>query len=82
VVEAHFEHCAACVAALERERRLLELVAASAPAEPSAQLLTSCRDTLGEALDELTTAKQPGRLVRWVDALFPGHWFALHPVWR
>jgi len=81
VVEAHVEHCAACAAALEREQRLLEMVTASAPAEPSADLLTSCRDALDEALDELTAAKQPGRLARWADALFPGHWFALHPVW-
>ena len=81
VVEAHVEHCAACAAALERERHLLEVVTASAPAEPSADLLASCRDSLDEALDELTAEKQPSRLVRWVDAFFPGHWFALHPVW-
>lgn len=81
VVEAHLERCAACAAALERELHLLEMVTASRPAEPSADLLASCRGALDEALDELTATKQPGRLVRWADALFPGHWFALHPVW-
>ncbi len=81
VVEAHLEHCAACAAALERERRLLEMVTASRPPEPTADLLASCRDTLDETLDELAATKQPGHLVRWADALFPGHWFALHPVW-
>jgi hypothetical protein len=81
VLEAHLEHCTACAAALERERRLLEMVTAAGSAEPSADLLASCRDALDEALDELTETKQPSRLARWADAFFPGHWFALHPVW-
>lgn len=91
-VERHLEVCSACAAALQREQRLLEAVAAAAPQhdllnreDPAALLLERCRRDLSEALDRAGPA---GGWRRWVAALSPSNWaggsrawVAAHPVW-
>lgn len=81
-VEQHVAGCAACAAALERERHLLELLAASESEEPSELFLATCRHTLAETLDH-TSAE-----IGWFDRLrlalgglrFSG-WINEHPAW-
>ncbi len=76
-MEDHLGHCAACSAALAKERDLLELVATRERVEPSAALLASCRAQLEDALDQ---EEERGVLLRWLDAIAPGRWLALHPA--
>lgn len=78
-VETHIESCAACRSALERERRLLAVVASARPPEPDAFLLASCRNDLNDALD--VVAGQRSVWQRLVTALRPSTWFLLHPAW-
>jgi len=78
-VEGHLEACAACRESLARERRLLEVMTAGGQEEPSAVLLTGCRNQLSDALDELGEAKSGWR--RWVAAVRPARLFLLHPAW-
>jgi anti-sigma factor RsiW len=79
-ISKHIEECAGCAAALHRERHLLEFVSATGVQEPDANLLAKCRDGFNEALDEILE-QPPSFVARWADRLFPGSWFALHPVW-
>ena len=76
----HIGQCVGCAAALGREQRLLEFISSAVQREPDANLLATCRDRFNEALDEILE-EQPGFVARWADRLFPGSWFALHPVW-
>ena len=77
-VEEHAASCAECAALLERERALLETVAARPVPEPTAVELLHCRGALSDALDELS----PKSAFReFLDSLRPKKWFALHPAW-
>lgn len=78
-VEKHLEGCAACRFLLERERRLLAAAAAVEPAEPSPALLAGCRNDLSDALDAIPAGESRWR--RWMSAVRPPQWFALHPAW-
>jgi anti-sigma factor RsiW len=81
-VEAHLSACHSCAAALERERRLIEVMTPAGREEPSASLLASCRSGLEETIDGIDEARSGARgvLARWAEILFPGRWFALHPA--
>lgn len=78
-VEEHLAACESCRAALDAERKLVALVAAGQPAEPDAFQLTICRNELTDALDLADEKKSPVR--RWLGALRPRNWMALHPAW-
>lgn len=49
--EAHLASCGGCRAALERSKRLEQLLAGSTPTAPGPDLLVMCRQRLEEALD-------------------------------
>lgn len=76
-LEEHLDHCACCVAALNAEKRMLELLASQQRAEPSAALLSNCRSRLEDSLDE---TDHRSILARWAESIFPAHWLALHPA--
>jgi len=89
-VEAHLRSCANCAAALGREKKLQEYVAASEqPAEqldPGGLLLSRCRSELEEALDDLEAAEKTSRsLPAALRGLHPFAWvprqLAAHPAW-
>ena len=75
-VEDHLAHCSACAEALDEERRFLDLFARAERHEPSAGLLAECRSQLVDVLDQ---REEKGLLGRWLDAVAPSHWIALHP---
>lgn len=77
-VEEHLKACPACAAALEREQKMLQALAACEMQEPSPSLLHSCRSALGEAVDDLADSS-PWR--RWLSSLRPASWLAMHPAW-
>ena len=93
-VEQHIGGCAACAAALARELRLHQaMAAAERPAEqldPSDLLLTQCRSVLAEALDD-AEAKRSRQ--GWLGGVRPANWlawlsrkllvrsFVRHPAW-
>ena len=81
-VEQHVAVCAACAAALEHERHLLELLAASESEEPSELFLATCRRTLGDTLDH-TSAEIGwiGRLRLSLGRLRFSGWVTEHPAW-
>ncbi len=76
-LEEHLDVCPRCVAALDAERRLLEAVTASERLEPTAALLSSCRNRLEDSIDE---TDHRSVWVRWTESLFPAHWLAMHPA--
>ncbi len=76
-VAEHVAHCAACAAALEREKELLALVAEHR-AEPDAAMLASFRAGLDDALDR---EEERGRLRRWIGPMLPSSWLAPRPAW-
>lgn len=76
-LEEHLDECPRCVAALDAERKLLEAVAANERLEPSAALLSSCRNRLEDSIDEMD---HRSIWVRWTESLFPAHWLAMHPA--
>jgi len=89
-VEAHLGGCANCAAALGREKKLQEYVAANEqPAEqldPGGLLLSRCRSELEEALDDLEAAEKTSRgLPTALRGLHPFAWvprqLAAHPAW-
>lgn len=76
-LEEHLDQCAQCVAALDAERKLLEMAAAHERLEPTPGLLASCRNRLEDSLDEMDHRSV---WVRWKESLFPAHWVAMHPA--
>ncbi len=80
-VEEHTGQCATCAAALARELRLRQsLAAGEQPAnnlEAGGALLAQCRSELAEALDDAAGAA--GRASLW-GQWHPASWFALHPA--
>jgi len=81
-VEQHAAGCPACAAALEHERHLLELLAASESEEPSELFLATCRRTLAETLDHTSTEiGWLGRLRLALGRLRFAGWINEHPAW-
>lgn len=76
-LDEHLDQCARCVAGLDAERRILEMLASRQPADPSAALLSSCRNRFEDSLDEMDHRSV---FARWTEAIFPAHWLVLHPV--
>lgn len=83
-VEQHTAGCPGCAAALERERHLLEVLAAAESEEPSELFLATCRRALGETLDHTRAG------IGWMRRLsgFGGlgrlrilSWVSAHPAW-
>lgn len=64
-VEAHLSGCVNCSAALAREKKLQEFVAAGEPSaeqlDPGGLLLSRCRSELEEALDDLEASAKSSR---------------------
>lgn len=77
-LEQHAAGCAACAAAIEAERRVLELMVSRENQEPSAVLLAQCRSELAEALDDLPAPVPVWQ--RWTAWMRPSRWFALRPA--
>jgi hypothetical protein len=77
LLEEHLDRCARCVAALDAERRMLEMLASRQRSDPSAALLSSCRNRFEDSLDEM---EPRGVFARWAESIFPAHWLALHPA--
>ncbi|HEV2304677.1 MAG TPA: HEAT repeat domain-containing protein [Candidatus Acidoferrales bacterium] len=76
-LEEHLDECARCVAALDAERKLLEMAGAHERLEPTPRMLASCRNRLEDSLDEMD---HRNIWTRWAESLFPAHWLALHPA--
>ncbi|MGB7188378.1 MAG: zf-HC2 domain-containing protein, partial [Candidatus Acidiferrales bacterium] len=76
-LEEHLDQCARCVAALDAERKFLEMAAAHQRLEPAPGLLASCRNRFEDSLDEMD---HRSIWTRWAESLFPAHWLALHPA--
>lgn len=76
-LEEHLDQCSRCVAALDAERRLVEMTANHGRMEPTPGLLASCRNRFEDSLDEMD---HRSIWVRWSESLFPAHWLALHPA--
>lgn len=76
-LEEHLDQCARCVAAMDAERKLLEMATAHRRLEPTPGLLASCRNRFEDSLDEMD---HRSIFVRWAESLFPAHWLALHPA--
>jgi hypothetical protein len=77
-VAEHLDSCATCQNALERERRLLDVMQAGR-LEPSAVLLASCRNELGDALEVAGHRHPFWQRLRAV--LQPPRWAVVHPAW-
>jgi hypothetical protein len=80
-VEQHVAGCPACAAALEHERRLIELLAAAESEAPSDLFLATCRRTLADTLDN-TSAEIGwfGRLRLALGRLRVSGWVTEHPA--
>jgi HEAT repeats/Putative zinc-finger len=76
-LEEHLDECARCVAALDAERKLLEMAGAHKRLEPTPRMLASYRSRLEDSLDEMD---HRSIWTRWAESLFPAHWLALHPA--
>jgi len=76
-IAGHLAHCAACSAALGREKGLLALLAEH-HSEPDANLLASCRASLEDALDR---QEERGWLHRTLAVMFPSSWISPRPAW-
>jgi hypothetical protein len=76
-LEEHLDHCARCVAALDGERKFLEMATSDRRLEPTPALLANCRNRFEDTLDEMD---HRSIWVRWRESLFPAHWLALHPA--
>lgn len=76
-LEEHLDQCGRCVAALDGERRFLEMASVHQQRQPTPGLLASCRNRFEDSLDEMD---HRSIFVRWTEALFPAHWLALHPA--
>jgi len=77
-VDEHVKSCAACAAALERERRLHGILTAQPRVEPTDRLLHRCRTELGESLDD-AVGRSPGWR-RWWESFRAGHWLMARPA--
>jgi hypothetical protein len=77
-LEQHLAACAACAAALERERRWSAALAERPLEEPSAFLLAQARGSLSEALDDAADRSLWMRLDRWLPVRA---FFRAHPAW-
>jgi len=75
-VEQHVGACADCAAALAREQRWLDTLAARASEEPAPALLAQCRSELAEAIDDISLTGWR----RWVELLRPTRWIVLRPA--
>ena len=75
-VEQHIAACSACAAALQREQRWLDTLAARASEEPAPALLAQCRSELAETIDDLSLSGWH----RWVEMLRPTRWIVLRPA--
>jgi anti-sigma factor RsiW len=79
VVEEHIAACAGCVAALARERTLVEQLGALVPEQPAALLVAQCRRSLAQNLDR---AEATGRWWKSIKAAFrPAAWLTARPAW-
>lgn len=76
-LEEHLDVCSRCVAALDAERKLVDAVTANERQEPTAALLSSCRNRLEDSIDEMD---HRSIWTRWTESLFPAHWLAMHPA--
>jgi len=78
-VERHVAACAACTAALGRERLLLEQLGSLDSEQPSDLLVAQCRRSLSRSLDR---AEASARWWKQVKAAFrPAAWLTAHPAW-
>lgn len=75
-LEEHLDLCKQCFAALDAERKLLEM-ATQGRLEPTPGLLASCRNQFEDSLDEMD---HRSIWKRWSEALFPTHWLAMYPA--
>jgi hypothetical protein len=75
--EDHLDQCKKCMVALDAEKRMLELLTSQKRPEPTPALLSSCRNRLEDAIDEID---HRSLFTRWTEAIFPAHWLALHPA--
>lgn len=75
-LEEHLDECKQCFAALDGERKLLE-VATQGKLEPTPGLLASCRNRFEDSLDEMD---HRSIWKRWSEAFFPAHWLAMYPA--
>lgn len=75
-LEEHLDECKQCFAALDAERKLLEM-AVRGRLEPTPGLLASCRNRFEDSLDEMD---HRSIWKRWSEALFPAHWLAMYPA--
>lgn len=75
--EDHLDRCALCMAALDRERKFLEMATSSPRLEPTPALLASCRNRFEDTLDGMD---HRSLWTRWTESLFPAHWLVLHPA--
>lgn len=74
--EEHLDSCTRCMARVDAERKLSEVVVRGR-LEPSPALLASCRNRFEDSLDEMDTRPL---FKRWAEALFPAHWIAMYPA--
>lgn len=75
-LEEHLDECKRCFAALDAERKLLEM-AAQGRMEPTPGLLANCRNRFEDSLDEMDHRSV---WKRWSESLFPAHWLAMYPA--
>ncbi len=78
-VERHVGDCAACAAALTRERVLLEQLSSLDSEQPSDLLVAQCRRSLSRSIDR---AEASARWWKQVKAAFrPAAWLTARPAW-
>lgn len=75
-LEEHLDECKQCFAALDAERKLLE-VAVQGKMEPTPGLLAGCRNRFEDSLDEMD---HRSIWKRWSETFFPAHWLAMYPA--
>lgn len=75
--EEHLDQCRKCMAAVDAERQMLEVLSLQERPEPTPALLASCRNRLEDAIDEID---HRSLFTRWAESIFPAHWLALHPA--
>jgi HEAT repeats/Putative zinc-finger len=73
----HLLHCANCNATLAQENALLALLSTNRM-EPDAALLSGCRASLEDALDQ---EEEGGWLRRGIRTWMPGSWISPAPAW-
>jgi anti-sigma factor RsiW len=78
-IEVHAARCAACSAFLGEFQDLKDAMSATRM-EPNAELLSNCRTSLSDALDEAEARTGRSLWARWLDWDVPFRWVAMHPA--